>query len=492
MVLQSAGEGIYGVGQDGRTVFVNAAALAMTGYARAEFMSVRAHELFHHSHEDGSTYPAEECPIYRTARDGLMRVVGEDVFWRKDGASFPVEFVAAPLRDGGGESAAPAGAVVVFRDVTEARRVRRELENSLRKWEAVLSGSPVGIAVVDSSRRIIRVNGYFTAMLGYDKEMLLGRSTRLVLPDDASFERFMDEAYPMLRRGETYRAEMELRRADGGLVWASVTGSLVDPADPASGGVWVVEDITPRKAQEAALRKKTHDLERSNAELEAFAYVASHDLRQPLRLVNSYLELLERQLNGALTKETQEFIDFARGGARRMDRLIVDLLEYSRVGRSARPWRRLDSAQLAAHARQVLAFAASDAGGEIILADGLPPVFGDETELERLFVNLIGNAVKYRAPERPPRITVSAAPHDDGWRFTVADNGIGIAPSQLDRVFGIFQRLHADEAYEGSGIGLAVCRKIVERHGGRIWAESVEGEGSAFHFTLPEADGRDG
>lgn len=489
MVLQSAGEGIYGVDRNGRVVFVNAAALAMTGFSRAEFVASNAHDLFHHTREDGSPHLAADCPVYRTAHDGLARVVADDVFWRKDGDSFPVEYVAAPLRDGDDESGAPAGAVVVFRDVTEARRIRRELESSLRKWEAVLAGSPVGIAVVDSARRIIRVNGYLTEMLGYREEEMVGRSTRLVLPDDSSFERLMDDAYPRLRRGETYRVEMELRRADGRLVWASITGSLLDVTDPATGGVWVIEDISPRKAQEAVLQEKTRELERSNAELEAFAYVASHDLRHPLRLVNSYLELLERRLSGVLTDETREFLAFARGGAKRMDKLIVDLLEYSRVGRGDRPWRRLESAEVVDHARQVLAFAVSDADGEIAIEAGLPTVFGDEIELERLFVNLIGNAVKYRAPDRPPRVALSVAPHAEGWLFTVADNGIGIAAGQLERVFGIFQRLHVEGAYEGSGVGLAVCRKIVERHGGRIWAESVEGEGSAFRFILPRAPG---
>lgn len=488
MVLQSAGEGIYGVDRNGRVIFVNAAALAMTGFSRAEFVASDAHDLFHHTREDGSPHLAADCPVYRTAHDGLARVAADDVFWRKDGDSFPVEYVAAPLRDDD-EAGAPAGAVVVFRDVTEARRIRRELESSLRKWEAVLAGSPVGIAVVDSARRIIRVNGYLTDMLGYREEDMLGRSTRLILPDDESFVRLMDDAYPRLRRGETYRVEMELRRADGRLVWASITGSLIDVTDPATGGVWVIEDISPRKAQEAILQEKTRELERSNAELEAFAYVASHDLRHPLRLVNSYLELLERRLSAALTDETREFLAFARGGAKRMDRLIVDLLEYSRVGRGTRPWRRLEGAQLADHARQVLSFATLDSDGEVAIAEDLPAVYGDEIELERLFVNLIGNAVKYRAPDRPPRVAVSAVAHVEGWLFTVADNGLGIAPEQLERVFGIFQRLHADEAYEGSGIGLAVCRKIVERHGGRIWAESVEGEGSAFRFILPRAPG---
>jgi PAS domain S-box-containing protein len=480
-VLQSAGEGIYGVDAEGKIIFANAAALRMIGVTEEEMRGAASHALFHHSHEDGTPYPAEECSVYRTARDGVVRHVSDEVFRRKDGDCFPVEYVAAPLRDGTQTS----GAVVVFRDVTEALRVRRELQNSLQRWEAVLSNSPVGIAVTDMERRFVRVNDYLSRLLGASEPELIGRSVREAYADNAAYEEASRRALPLLMQGAAHQDELELRRSNGESVWVSVTGSLIDVDAPEQGCVWVLEDISQRKAQELALQEKTIELERSNTELEAFAYVASHDLRQPLRVVNSYLSLLQRALGVDLSGDAKEFLDFARAGAQRMDRLIVDLLEYSRVGRRTKPSRRLESAELAAQALRNLEFAVADAGGQVTIGDNLPAVVGDESELERLFQNLIGNAVKYHAPNRPPEVSVTAQDAPEGRLFIVADNGIGIAPNHLERVFGIFQRLHTPEAYEGSGIGLAICRKIVERHGGRIWVESVEGEGSAFKFILP-------
>ncbi|MCW2238599.1 PAS domain-containing sensor histidine kinase [Azospirillum canadense] len=249
----------------------------------------------------------------------------------------------------------------------------------------------------------------------------------------------------------------------------------------------LIHDITERRLAEEGLRLKTVELERSNAELEAFAYVASHDLRQPLRVINSYLALLERSLDGQLDEETTEFIGFARDGAQRMDRLIVDLLEYSRVGRKAKAFRPVPLGDLVDTALLNLQVAVAEASATVTVNGPLPTVDGDENELIRLFQNLIGNAVRYRTPDRAPVVTVACARDGDRghWVFDIRDNGIGIAPEHLERVFGIFQRLHRRDEYEGTGVGLAVCKKIVEHHGGAIWVESVEGEGSAFRFTLP-------
>ncbi|WP_245986792.1 sensor histidine kinase [Azospirillum thermophilum] len=251
----------------------------------------------------------------------------------------------------------------------------------------------------------------------------------------------------------------------------------------------LVHDITERRRAEEALRRKTAELERSNEELEAFAYVASHDLRQPLRVINSYLTLLERSLAGKLDEETGEFIGFARDGAQRMDRLIVDLLEYSRVGRRTRAFRPVPLGQVVETALLNLQVAVEECGARVQVQDDLPTVSGDEVELVRLLQNLIGNAVKYRLPDRAPVVEVTCAADGGGWRLGVRDNGIGIAPEHRDRVFGIFQRLHRRDEYEGTGVGLAICKKIVEHHGGRIWLESVPGEGSAFFFSLPAGDG---
>ena len=253
---------------------------------------------------------------------------------------------------------------------------------------------------------------------------------------------------------------------------------------------WIVRLLNRREEAMAKLRRSESELERDaqlltqkNQELEQFSYVASHDLRQPLRMISSYLGLIERRLGPDLGGEIKDFLDFAVGGARRMDRLILDLLEYSRTGKSTQRVP-VSLGQAVADARANLTVAMREADAEIIVADDLPTVSGDPTDLTRLFQNLIGNAVKYRAPDRRPRVVISCRRLDGEWLVSVMDNGIGIAEEDRERAFAIFQRLVPQEAYEGTGIGLAVCKKIVEHHGGRIWIESAPDGGSIFNVTI--------
>jgi light-regulated signal transduction histidine kinase (bacteriophytochrome) len=247
-------------------------------------------------------------------------------------------------------------------------------------------------------------------------------------------------------------------------------------------------EITERKQAEETLHQKTEELARSNAELEQFAYVASHDLRQPLRMVNSYVQLLERRLAATLDDETREMMHFATDGAKRMDQMLVSLLEYSRVGRRGEPLASLASRAAVDEALRFLDPAINEASATVRVSGDWPEIVASRDEFTRLWQNLIGNAVKYRAPERVPEIDISVTPdtETDGWRFCVADNGIGIEPTQFERLFKVFQRLHTREQYEGTGIGLAVARKIVERLGGRLWVESGgAGQGCRFCFSLP-------
>ncbi|MDZ7641191.1 MAG: ATP-binding protein [Desulfurivibrio sp.] len=234
------------------------------------------------------------------------------------------------------------------------------------------------------------------------------------------------------------------------------------------------------------MSRQSAELARSNAELEQFAYAVSHDLRQPLRMINSYMQLLERALDDKLDDETREMMGHAVGGAQRMDQMLVSLLEYSRVGRKGEPMGPMASREAVAEALDFLAPEIEETGARVQVSGEWPEIVASRDEFTRLWQNLIGNALKYRDPERVPEVEVTVAPEDGGWRFCVADNGIGIDPDQFDRLFQVFQRLHPKGQYEGTGIGLAVARKIVERHGGRIWVESEgAGRGSRFVFTLP-------
>jgi light-regulated signal transduction histidine kinase (bacteriophytochrome) len=229
--------------------------------------------------------------------------------------------------------------------------------------------------------------------------------------------------------------------------------------------------------------ERTMELKRSNEDLEQFAYVASHDLQEPLRMINNYLQLLRQRYKDKLDPNADEFIGFALDGSKRMHHLIRDLLTYSRVGTHGKEFAPTDCAAILAAALANLKLAIEDAGAEVT-HDPLPRVRGDEVQLTQLFQNLIGNAIKFRG-EAKPKIHVGAERNGSEWEFTVRDNGIGIAAQDFDRIFIVFQRLHSKEKYPGTGIGLSVCKKIVERHGGRIWVESKMGKGTTFHFTMP-------
>ncbi|HVK19938.1 MAG TPA: ATP-binding protein [Actinokineospora sp.] len=247
----------------------------------------------------------------------------------------------------------------------------------------------------------------------------------------------------------------------------------------------IVSDLAVQRAVNAELDLRTTDLARSNAELEQFAYVASHDLQEPLRKVASFCQLLERRYKGQLDDRADQYIGFAVDGAKRMQILINDLLAFSRVGRQGKEWAIVAAADLVAQAQANLADAIADAGA-VVEVGPLPTVHGEQTLLAAVFQNLIGNAVKFRGDD-PPKVRVEAERVGDEWEFSVSDNGIGVEPEFAERVFVIFQRLHSKEAYPGTGIGLAMCRKIVEYHGGRIWLDDKAETGTRFRFTLPAA-----
>ncbi len=233
-----------------------------------------------------------------------------------------------------------------------------------------------------------------------------------------------------------------------------------------------------------ALEHLTEELQRSNTDLEQFAYAVSHDLQEPLRMVHSYMQLIVRRFRGRLDAEGEEYINFAVEGADRMNALIHGLLDYSRVTRHSGESRPSDMNRVVAAALDDLRLAVADAEAEVRVED-LPTVPGDTEQLIRLMQNLMGNALKYRDRTRPLVVSVSAIDGGGEWRFAVRDNGIGIDSRHFERIFGVFQRLHSRAEYAGTGIGLALCKRIVERHGGRIWVESVPGDGSTFFFTLP-------
>jgi PAS domain S-box-containing protein len=342
------------------------------------------------------------------------------------------------------------------------------------------------LATAGADRRLTCTNPAWEPLLGWTTDELRdGSYLRLVHPDDVGRVIAFERDVLAGRAGERPETELRLRARDGGYRWLafSASYSVADELVFLCGRV-ISRDITARRRAELALEQRAGELERSNAELEQFAYVASHDLSEPLRMVSSYLQLLRRRYQGKLDADADQFIDFAVDGAARMRDLIDDLLTYSRAGRGDQPLEPVDSRAVVE--RVVVAVQTVEDAREARIAVGnLPAVLGDRHQLVQLFQNLIGNAIKFVPEDRMPDVGVSAVRTGERWRFEVADNGIGLEPSHEERIFRMFQRLHTRDEYPGTGIGLAIAKKVVERHGGTIWAEPRPEGGSRFCFTLP-------
>ncbi|MFA7429701.1 MAG: PAS domain-containing protein [Rhodospirillaceae bacterium] len=369
-------------------------------------------------------------------------------------------------------------------DITVRVQLEEALRQSEERYRLAQTAAGVGIWDWDLVGGQVVWDATCWTMLGHEPSNRLltyDEWANSLHPDDR--EHTVATVQDQLAKGGTFVVEFRYRRADGGWQWLQGRGRVVARADDGAPTrmMGTHTDISGRK-------RIDETLQRSNAELEQFAYIASHDLRQPLRMINSYTQLLERALADRLDDTSREFMGFVREGAQRMDQMLVSLLEYSRVGRQGEPMAAFDSRGLAEEAVLFLNPAIVEARAEITLTGDWPTVHASRNEGVRLFQNLVGNAVKYRSGDRLPVVRLDV--HRDGseWVFRVSDNGIGIDPNQFDRLFKVFQRLHTRGSYEGSGIGLAVCRKIVERHGGRIWVESDgPDKGSTFCFTLPDA-----
>lgn len=389
------------------------------------------------------------------------------------------------------------------------RHLDRQLEvrnENLQPFESIdlvdtlMDTIPDHIYFKDTSSRFIRINKAMAAVfkLG-DPSAAIGRTDFDFFASEHAQRAFADEQ-EIMRTGVPLvgREEKELW-PDGSTTWVSTTKQcLRDKAGNILGTFGISRDITARKMAEEALALKAQELVRSNTELEQFAYVASHDLQEPLRMIASYTQLLARRYKDKLDKDAQEFIGYAADGAVRLQVLINDLLTFSRVGTRGKPFVLTDCTEILDRALSNLKIALEES--RVVVAQSpLPKVLGDPSQLTQLFQNLIGNAIKFRGLDAP-QVSVSAdlkasppsgGGHDapEEWVFCIRDNGIGIEPQYFERIFVIFQRLHTREEYPGTGIGLALCKKIVERHGGRLWVDSELGKGAAFYFTVPQSRG---
>ena len=370
-------------------------------------------------------------------------------------------------------------------EIAERKRAEEALRESEERFRRVFKKGSTGMAMLDETFRFIQVNAAFASMLGYSLDKMRTRSfPDLTHPDNVQKD---VEQVRRLLRGEIseYRTEKRYLAKSGQEVWGQVQVSVVRTATGAFHYfLAIISNISERKAAETKLQRTLAELERSNKELEQFAYVASHDLQEPLRMVSSYTQLLAKRFEGQLDEKTRKYVHYAVDGAIRMKALINDLLAYSRVGTQGGPLESANANAVLGEALRNLA-ALIEENQAVITHDNLPTVRADASQLALVFQNLIANAIKFRRDD-VPCIHVSARDRGGEWVFAVKDNGIGIELRHADRVFVIFQRLHSHEEYPGTGIGLAVCKRIVERHGGKIWFESNPENGTTFFFTIPQ------
>jgi PAS domain S-box-containing protein len=395
---------------------------------------------------------------------------------------------AVPIRDSEGKVMRWFGTNT---DISVRMEAERHLAQMERRYRGLLEAAPDAIVVVNPAGKIVLLNVQAEKQFGYIRDELVGQEVTNIIPEGFAERliadgnrRASDELTQQIGAG----IELSGRRKDGTEFPIEITLSPLESAD----GVLVtaaIRDITERRRSEEHLVKTVWELKRSNDELQQFAYVSSHDLQEPLRMVSSYTQLLAKRYKGRLDSDADEFIAFAVDGCNRMQGLIQDLLAYSRAGTSERELRKVPSENALQKALTNLRIMIKQSGA-VVTHDALPTVRADETQLTQVFQNLVGNAIKYRRAE-DPRVHVSAARNDGNeWTFSVGDNGLGIDPQYFERIFILFQRLHGRDEFEGTGIGLAICKKIVERQGGKIWVESQPEKGSTFYFALPEIEGK--
>jgi PAS domain S-box-containing protein len=351
----------------------------------------------------------------------------------------------------------------------------------LRLMAEVFQNNIEGVIITNVRRQILHANNKVAVIAGYRHEDLVGLPVTLLLP--AQERELFISHWKEIKQGEPWQGECLLQHSSGSLfpAWVNISG-VKDEIGAVTHFIVEFSDISAYREAQEALSKRTEELARSNKELEQFAYVASHDLQEPLRMVASFTQLLSRRYKGKLDADADEFIHYAVDGATRMQTLINDLLAYSRIGSRTKPFESVNLNSVLQRALANLHVAIEESQAKIDYGE-LPNTQGDITQLTQLFQNLIGNAVKFRG-ESPPEIGIKLSDADKHWRIEVSDNGIGIAPEFFDRIFVIFQRLHNKEDYPGTGIGLSICKKIVERHGGHIEVKSERGLGAAFIFTL--------
>jgi PAS domain S-box-containing protein len=480
LLMDTIPDRIYFKDLESRFVRNNAAHARAFGATPQECIGRTDADFF--SREHAARARADEQEIIRTGRPVIGKV---ERLTMRDGKQGWGSTTKLPWRDADGKIIGTFG---LTRDITETKDAEEKLTEERTLLRTIIDQLPSRLYVKDTAGRFVLNNTAHLAALGAKTQAeVLGRTILDFYPGERGRQATADDRRVLETDTPMHNQERsDFGSADGRIRWSLVTKvPLHDVRGKLIGLVGISHDITERKRQEQEAKRNAEELARSNAELEQFAYVASHDLQEPLRAVASCVQLLKKRYEGQLDERADEFITHAVEGTKRMQALITDLLAYSRVGTHTHPFESVDCGEIVADALANLTIAVQESGA-VVKHEGLPTLVVDASQLGQVFQNLVGNAIKFRAEGRAPEIAITAKKDGAEWLFAVADNGIGIEPQYFERVFRVFQRLHTRTRYPGTGIGLAIVKKIIERHGGRIWIESEPGRGTTFFFTLPE------
>lgn len=541
LLLNSIGEGLYGLDLDGLVTFMNPAGAEILGYSAAELLGQPMHAKCHHAYADGRPFPREDCPIYAAKRDGQVHHNSDDVMWRKDGSAVAVEYTSTPMRDKEGQL---SGAIVVFRDITvrklaekalrrQADRLRNLHETDMSILQALVSPEAIAQTSLHHLRDLLRCERASVGLFDAEKKQVrvlaaeAEGATVVQIGKDLPEEAYGD--LEILRRGQmeivddlhgaaSPRAVSRVLQVEGARSWISVPlrtergliGALslgwtarrtIAPEDVEI-AVEVAAQIAVALEQsrllqeskrhaaelERRVQERTRELAEANKELEAFTYSVSHDLRAPLRAIEGFSRMLVDGYGGRLDDEGRRLLGVVRSSTARMARLIDDLLDFSRIGRKVPERQEVDMSALARAAVEELVGEKPVPSLKVSVGE-LPAAFGDRALLRQVLANLIGNALKYSGKKAAPAVEVGSAREGGETVYFVKDNGAGFDMRYAGKLFGVFQRLHHEGEFEGTGVGLALADRIVRRHGGRIWAEGKVGEGAVFRFTLPDKKG---
>jgi PAS domain S-box-containing protein len=481
-LLEAAPDAMVVVNVAGEIVLLNVQAEKQFGYSRHELIGQKVKNIIPEGFAERIIADGT-----RSAAEALAQQIGtgiELIGRRKDGSQFPIELMLSPL-----DSSEGILVTAAIRDISVRKAAETHLAQMEGRYRGLLEAAPDAMVVVNVAGEIVLLNVRAEKEFGYSRNELIGQKVKNIIPEGFAERIIADgarSAAEALAQQIGTGIELSGRRKNGSEFPIELMLSPLQSAE----GILVtaaIRDISVRQKSDEHLARTVGELKRSNDELQQFAYVSSHDLQEPLRMVASYTQLLAKRYKGQLDSDADEFIAFAVDGCNRMQGLIQDLLAYSRAGTNGKVFSEVSAEDALQQALTNLRITIEQSGA-VVSHDALPALRTDETQLTQVFQNLIGNAIKYRSAQAP-RVHVSATNSvGNEWIFSVSDNGLGIAPQYFERIFVLFQRLHGRNEFEGTGIGLAICKKVLERLGGRIWVESQPEKGSTFYFALPERD----